>query len=715
MTHLILSPVIGELIRAASDYRRRGLKPLPLDGKNPSVKKWQHVDPDDGTIRRRLVAASEPGIGVRMGQSSGVADIEWDTAAQRAKAHEIFGDVLDNCPAFGRANDPNHEHRIIAWHDDLDATGKGNLYIPCDDGSKLIIRLGAAGKGSQSAFPPSPAKVWLPGRSLDDCSPPAIPAGAIQYLVALAVPKKHKPANGHVVDTALAAMLRIKPKDSEHDGTSRLFAVACRAIGHNLADDVALATIREYERQNPFPRDWSDSQIIQRIRDAEDKVAKGSEVSFAPTDIGNAERFANQHGDDVRYCHVWGKWLVWDGRRWPIDTTGETTRRAKRTARSIYGEAASCEDDLIRKSLGKWARASESNKMLSNMIALARSEQPIPIAVESLDAEPWLLNCEDGTIDLRTGELRDHRREDYMTKMAPVKWSDDSPTLWLAFLSQIFDGNQELIGFVKRLMGASLVGEVSEHVLPIFWGSGANGKSTLLETWRGMLGNDYASSAPPGFLISVKSRQHPTELADLHGKRFVAAEETDDSGRLSESLVKALTGGNSIRARRMREDFWQFQPSHSIVLATNHRPVVRGTDYGIWRRLLLVPFNVTIPPEQQDKRLATKLRAEWPAILRWAVQGCLEWQQSGLRPPTEVMAATDSYRVDMDTLAQFIDECCTAGGKVKASDLYDSYKHWSQLRGDDVLSSTKFGTRMTDKHEKRKSNAGWSYVGISLI
>ena len=716
MSHLIPPPDIGELMDAAAEYRRRGFVPLPLDGKNPNVKKWEQINPDHDKIASRLIAAEEPGIGIRVGPDSGIVDIEWDTAAQRAKAYQIFGGVLDCCPAFGRPDDPNHEHRILAWHDDLDAIGKGNLNIPCDDGTSLIIRLGAAGKGSQSAFPPSPRKVWLPGRSLNDCRPPAIPTEVIQSLVAAANPKRKASgkASGHVTDAALAAMARIEPKDSEHDGTNRLFAVACRAVGHNLSDESALATIRAYERQHPFPRGYSDSEILQRVRDAESKVARGSEAIRACTDLGNAERFASQHGDDTRYCHEWSKWLVWDGRRWPIDITGAVTRFAKRTARSIYLEAAGCDDDERRKQLSAWARASESNKMLTNMVTLARSEQPIPIAVESLDSEPWLLNTLDGTIDLRTGKLREHRREDYLTKCCPVTWSDDSPTLWLAFLNRIFAGNQELMGFVRRLMGMSLVGEVTEHVLPIFWGGGSNGKSTLLETWRAMLGDDYASAAPPGFLISAKSRQHPTELADLHGKRFVAAEETDDSGRLSESLVKALTGGNSIRARRMREDFWQFRPSHSIVLATNHRPVVRGTDHGIWRRLLLVPFNVTIPDNEQDKRLPAKLQAELPAILRWTVEGCLEWQRTGLRPPTVVTAATDTYRVDMDTLAQFIDECCTTSGKVKASDLYDAYKHWAQLRGDEVLSSTKFGTRMADKFEKRKSNSGWFYFGISL-
>ncbi len=354
------------------------------------------------------------------------------------------------------------------------------------------------------------------------------------------------------------------------------------------------------------------------------------------------------------------------------------------------------------------------------MVTLAKSE--LPITVEALDVQPWLLNCEDGTIDLRTGELREHRREDYLTKLCPVKWSTGTPTLWLKFLNRIFAGNQKLIGFVQRLMGISLVGDVQEHILPIFCGSGANGKSVLVITWLGMLG-EYGMKAPDGFLMASKTKQHPTELASLFGKRLVAVSETDDGCRLSEALVKDLTGGEPIRARRMREDFWEFPPSHTPVLSTNHKPIIRGVDNGIWRRILLVPFTVIIPDAEQDKELASKLRSEWPAILHWAVQGCLDWQRNGLQPPNDVLIATSGYRADMDVFGKFIAECCVVAPDVEATagELYERYKTWAQQHGESVQTQTWFGSRLGDRGfasgratrgEHRGRNT-WAGIGLS--
>ena len=465
--------------------------------------------------------------------------------------------------------------------------------------------------------------------------------------------------------------------------------------------------------------------------DAKQKKAKATEqpekISRKPTDIGNAERFAAQHGADVRYCYAWKKWIVWDSRRWRVDDSGEIERRAKLTARSILVEAAAIDDSGNREEMVRWAKASEKRDRLNAMIALAQSEQPIPIAVESLDAEPWLLNCENGTVDLRTGELQQHQREDFLTKLCPLEYPTEpgvDPDLWLGFLDRIFAGNAELIAFVQRLLGMSLVGDIFENVLPIFYGSGSNGKSVLQETWCGVLGLDYGMAAPDGFLVASKHERHPTEIADLHGRRFVSVNETADGGRLSESLVKRLTSRERMRARRMKEDFWEFKPTHTIVLATNHKPVIRGTDNGIWRRLRLVPFTVTIPDEQQDKNLADKLKAEYAAILQWAVTGCIQWQCDGMNlgAPEEVMAATETYRAEQDTLGEFIEECCHLDewSEERASRLYWAWQEWCKSRGEWAGTQTAFGLRLTDRgFGKDKPTSGLNrnkvvYNGIRL-
>ena len=460
--------------------------------------------------------------------------------------------------------------------------------------------------------------------------------------------------------------------------------------------DNALATVTESYK-------WKDVPPVQR-------------QIFSLTDTGNAERFAALHGDQARYCHPWGKWFAWDGRHWRLDDTGQIELLAKATARSILQEAAHQPDDERRKVLVDFARASESAARRAAMVRLAQSESGIPVLPEELDLDPWVLNCPNGTLDLRTGTLRKHSRLDKITKLCPVEYvaGAECPT-WARFLDTIFRSNTELIGFVRRLLGYCLTGDVSEHVLPIFHGKGANGKSTLINAMFDVLGPDYAMKAAPDLLLMKKSA-HPTERADLFGKRFVACNETDRDHQLAEALVKDLTGGDRIRARRMKEDFWEFAPTHKILVATNHRPAIRGTDNAIWRRIRLVPFNATIPAQKQDKAMPEKLRAELPGILAWCVRGCLAWQQQGLGEPQAVSSATADYRADEDILGNFIEEACVVeqGVRARSSDLYEAYKEYTRQLGEEAVSRRRFGEELTEREYARHTSNGVWYLGIGL-
>jgi putative DNA primase/helicase len=434
------------------------------------------------------------------------------------------------------------------------------------------------------------------------------------------------------------------------------------------------------------------------------------------TDWGNAERFVRDHGRDLRYCHPWGKWLVWDGKRWTPDDAGEVERRTKATVRGIYAEAAEAEREQERKALAEHAKRSEATKRITDALRLARSEPGIPILPNQLDADPWLLNALDGTIDLRTGELREHRREDLITKLAPVEYDPSgtarAPT-FSAFLERILP-SEGLRRFVQRATGYAAAGVVSEEVLVILHGTGANGKSTLVNAIMEALGG-YAMQVAPDLLLA-KRGSHPTELADLFGARLAAAVEVDQDRRLAESLVKQLTGRDRIKARRMREDFWEFEPTHTIFLATNHRPEVRGTDHAIWRRLKLVPFEVTIPEAEQDKRLAAKLRAELSGILAWIVRGCLEYQREGLGEPEEVRAATEGYRAEMDILAAFIEDRCVVRSRASAgaTPLYNAYKDWCEESGETRLTQTKFGRRLKERGFRSEKSQRVTWYGIGL-
>ncbi len=408
------------------------------------------------------------------------------------------------------------------------------------------------------------------------------------------------------------------------------------------------------------------------------------------TDLGNARRLIDLHGDRLRYVGPWDKWLVWDGRRWKLDDMCAVERLAKDVARQRFAEIgnrlaedsrANVCDDL------RFAKYSAKATGISAMLTLARSE--VAISHTELDRNPWLLNVENGTLDLRTGQLRPHDRADLLTKLAPVVFDPDAQApRWERFVAEIMDYRSELIEYLQRLVGYCLTGVVREHVLPILWGVGANGKSTLIGTILALLGNDYGCKTPQDFLLQKRHETHPTALTDLFGRRLVAAVETESGRRLAESLVKELTGGDPIRARRMREDFWQFEPTHKVWLVTNHKPVIRGTDDGIWRRVKLIPFDVRIPDDQQDTELPDKLRQELPGILNWALAGCRAWQQRGLGEPHEVRAATDRYRNEMDMVGQFLAEA-TVDDPTETTPLdlvHKAYANWGGKMGPRALS-----------------------------
>jgi putative DNA primase/helicase len=435
------------------------------------------------------------------------------------------------------------------------------------------------------------------------------------------------------------------------------------------------------------------------------------------TDLGNSERFVADHGGDVRYCYPWSTWLVWTGARWERDEAGRVQRLAKESVRKIYQEAAAAEDEDRRKALAKHAQRSEAADRIRAMLELAKSE--LPVSPEELDAATMLLNTKSGTIDLRTGELREHRREDLITKLAPTTYVPDAaaPT-WAATLERVLP-SAELRAFFKMLCGYAISGDVSEHVLPVLYGTGANGKSTVLNALLAVAG-DYGMQAAPDLLVSKKG-SHPTEVADLFGMRLVASIEVEDGHRLAESLVKQLTGGDKVRARRMRQDFWQFDPTHKVFMAVNHKPEVRGTDNAIWRRLRLIPFTETIPAAEQDKKLPERLEAELSGILRWAVEGCLEWQREGLQAPAEVRKATVAYRSEMDVIGAFLADECEIGPDYRASfkAVYASYSEWCVEGGERPEKQRRFNARLKERgqFEDRRSGPGGAneWHGLRLL
>lgn len=452
------------------------------------------------------------------------------------------------------------------------------------------------------------------------------------------------------------------------------------------------------------------------------------------TDVGNGKRLIERHGHGLRYCWPWSKWLYWDGRRWAVDTQGAVCSRAKETITALYQWAVQKVMEIAQKlkegegdelkrqqaaanAMMNFCLKSEGVARIKAMVDLARSEDGIPVQPGQLDQDPFLLSVLNGTIDLRTGVLRPHDRNDMITKLAPVVYDSraEAPQ-FQEFLRDIFDDDSAMIQYIQRRLGYYLTGDVSEQDLEIWFGTGCNGKSVLINILIEVLGPDYGMKAAKDLLLAKHGERHPTEIADLHGKRFVACLETDDGRRLAESLVKDLTGGDRVRARRMREDHWEFTPTHKLILCTNHKPAISGTDHAIWRRVRLIPFKVTIPEAKKDPKLLEKLKRELPGILAWCVQGCLQWQREGLGIPEVVQDATKDYRAGQDVLGAFIQDCCLQGPdyRIKSGDLYAAYTAWSKQSGEREVSARKFGEAMTERQFERQTSNGTWYLRVAV-
>ncbi len=430
------------------------------------------------------------------------------------------------------------------------------------------------------------------------------------------------------------------------------------------------------EVQPETPRTETTATDAQTIDDA------AFDPSLNLTDTDNATRLINRHENDLRYTHGQG-YLVWADSCFAKDTEGHTSWLARQTIKSLYAELTSIEDLEVRKKRFAALVRCEAHNRIRGMLELAKCDPRIRVATEDLDRDPWLFNCLNGTLELRTGKLREHRRSDLITKLAPVQYDPKAKCKrWLKFLERIMERNTGLIEFLHRWCGHCLSGDITEQVIVILHGQGANGKNVFLDTIRGVMG-DYASKASPDLLTIRRSEEHPTEIAGLAGKRLVVASETEEGKRLRVEFVKQSTGDESLCGRFMRQDYFEFARTHKTMLATNAKPTIRDDSLAIWRRIKLVPFSVSIPEAEQDRQLTQTLRAEWPGILAWMVRGCLAWQSKGLPAVEEIRAATEEYRSEQDVLGPFIDECCTTGPECRASRkaIWSKYSTWAAVNG----------------------------------
>lgn len=434
------------------------------------------------------------------------------------------------------------------------------------------------------------------------------------------------------------------------------------------------------------------------------------------TEFGYARRLIHVYGNRLRYVPAWRQWLVWDGQRWAHDSTGQAQRWMKVIARRLTTDAMAIQNDQERRATEGLARRGESSAGVKGALTLAGTETGIVLTPDNLDADPFLLNCRNGTLDLRSGELRTHDPADLLTKMTGAGYYQDAEGAEFTKFLERVQPDPEMRSYLARLTGHALEGRVVTHILPIHYGAGANGKSTYIDAVLAALG-DYADAADPELLTARTFDAHPTGIADLFGLRLAVLHESDHGRRLAEGTVKRLTGGDRLKARRMREDFWHFDPSHTFAMLTNHKPVISGTDEGVWRRVRLVPWEVVIPEDERDELLSDRLKLELGAVLTHLVDGYRQWKERGLDDPKKVIEATEAYRAESDALARFLDQRCLTGPNftTRSSDLFTAWSKWCAGEGEDPGTQTAFSKALTNRGlDKCRTAAGMVWKGVGL-
>jgi putative DNA primase/helicase len=437
--------------------------------------------------------------------------------------------------------------------------------------------------------------------------------------------------------------------------------------------------------------------------------------------LGNAERLVDQHGDCIRFLPDFNAWMYWDNGTWALDHLGRVNQLAKSVVRGIYAEVTPGVNAETRAAIVKHARQSEKKNALDHMIDLASKEPNMSIHSAFLDGNPWLFGVRNGVVDLKTGLLRPVIPNDYITKQGNVAYDPEaSCPLWEKFLLEIMGYNQALVDFLQRAVGYTLTGLTREQVVFVLHGAGANGKSTFLEIIETLLG-DYCKSVASETLMAQRGRTSsgPNEdIARLKGARLTATSETEEGQVLAEALVKRMTGEDTLVARfpYARHSF-EFKALFKIWMVVNHKPIIKGDDHAIWRRILLIPFLQIFEGQAQDKSLKQKLMEELPGILNWAIQGCLRWQESGLCPPAEVTDATREYRDEMDLLAEWMEMDCVISPEREASvgELYSSYMEWCITNKVPQMNRKVSGQKLKSKgfsSEKIRGQRAYRGIGV---
>lgn len=747
---------------AALEYADRGWSVIPVSGKKPLVQwqQYQTAAADAVTIANWYDGNPAAGVALVLGAVSGILRID----ADGDEAVQYFLQLLKSPPVTAEFKTPSGGRGWLyaapAFDVETEVLWKGN-------GRHQELRLQAG--GSYTVLPPSPHPDGGCYEWVQYTAPAPLPPELKNLLRTIAAAHAVK---GLVAKYADSVDLLSQPTVNEAEQLlSHIASYDDRDVWlnvgfalHSIGEELLDTWIKWSSQSTKFvagecEKVWSDMRRDGGVTGAYLYVLAEMHGYVSPnrylpiTDMGNAAILARRYAHVLKHVSEWG-WVAWDGKRWATEDAekaatvyiqlvlGYRHAKARNSKKALEAKIQSGQGTAIdsERLKGKKRTMSllEKHQSASHVFGACRvaasagslgdsshlkdSEQKF-LAITSkistnyklYNTQEWLLNCANGTLDLRTLAMGPHDADHMLTQLCPTRYTPDAECpRWLQFLGEIFAGDAELIAWMQRFLGLCLTGVTREHVLPVFFGGGRNGKSTLVETVCAVLGDDYACVLPSGYVVKSHGEGHPTKYVVLYGKRFAADLETDDGIKLNEPLIKRLTGGDRLVGRRMYEDFWSFKPTHKLVLATNHEPTVTGTDSAIWARLKLVPFNVSFLG-REDRKLQELLNTEHEGILAWMVEGCKLWQTNGLGEPQSITTATAGYRADQDIVAHFVAEVLErdATSKLQKPIVTAAFRAWVNNRGERVVSAKAFGNAMrrlgVDGDTDHKS-----YCGVKL-
>jgi putative DNA primase/helicase len=663
-------------------------------GKHPRIKNWgEEASTDPEKVGAWWDKAPLANIGIPMGERSGLVTLDVDTRHGGDKSLEQLEQEFGKLPTTITATTGGGgKHYIFKYTEELclkNVVGFRDGLDVRTQGGMIVAAPSLHQSGNRYA--------WDEGLSPFEAEAADMPEWLIAEIrkvgTKLTTKKKTDPAP--------------RKKIKEGGRNNHLTSLAGSLRRKGISEDGIIATLRA-ENKDRLDPPLDDDTVVAIARSITRYQPEDESEDFKLTDAGNADRFVNMFGSDIRYSNVHKKWYIWNGKFWEQDE-GTIISYAIACVRNIINEANLLPDGDRRRELIKHSLRSEAAGRLRAIVEIASNYTQLKITPDEMDANPWLLNCENGTLNLKTGRLQPFNSADFMTKCCKTKYDPNCPTpLWDSLMEKITNGDEEMKKYIQKAFGYALTGDISEQCIFILYGTGSNGKSTMLNVFSELM-SGYAQSTKSETFMEKKNESVNNDIARLNGARFVTAIEMQENKRMSEELIKSMTGGDKLVTRFLYGEFFEYLPQFKVFLAANHKPVIRDTTNSIWRRIKLIQFTNTFTEQERDKNFSAKIMAnELPGILAWAVKGCLLWQQEGLRTPDEVARATAAYRTEMDAFTNFFTECCVDDpeGRVSNKMLRAKYDEWSKENGEYALSQRPFSQKLIERGYQKKNSSG---------